>query len=220
MSEQKSTKMAETDDANTLVSKARNPKELAYANYANTMKAMANRARKEYLATKEMEVNDSAKKVYAEEVKSLKAKLTTALLNSTRERAALRQANAEIKSITDNNPNIKTKDLKKLKQRATTKARQDVGSVSRKERNIKITDKEWEAIQAGAINKSTLRSILNNTDVDNLRDRAMPRSSTTLSKTKINTIKAMSASNFTLAQIAEKLNVSTATVAKYLKGGN
>ena len=220
MSEQKSTKMAETDDANALVSKAKNPKELAYAEYANTMKAMANRARKEYLATKEMEVNDSAKKVYAEEIKSLKAKLTTALLNSTRERAALRQANAEIREITDKNPNIKTKDLKKLKQRATTKARQDVGSVSRKERNIKITDKEWEAIQAGAINKSTLRSILNNTDVDNLRDRAMPRSSTTLSKTKINTIKAMSASNFTLAQIAEKLNVSTATVAKYLKGGN
>ena len=87
-------------------------------------------------------------------------------------------------------------------------------------REKRITDKEWEAIQAGAINKSTLRSILNNTDVDNLRERAMPRSSTTLSKTKINTIKAMSASNFTLAQIAEKLNVSTATVAKYLKGGN
>ena len=217
---QPSTKMAEADDAYTLVSKARNPKELAYAEYANSMKALANRARKEYLATKEMEVNESAKKVYAEEVKSLKNKLTIALLNSTRERAALRQANAEIKAIQDSNPDIKTKDLKKIKQRATTKARYDVGSVSRKDRNIIITDREWEAIQAGAINKSTLRSILNNTDVDNLRQRAMPKSSNALSKSKINAIKAMSSSNYTLEQIAQKFNVSTATVAKYIKGGN
>ena len=60
--------------------------------------------------------------------------------------------------------------------------------------------------------------ILNNTDVDKLKQRAMPRATTNLSTAKINTIKAMSASNYTLDEIAKKLGVSTSTVSKYLKG--
>jgi hypothetical protein len=43
---QKSTRMAETDDARTLVSAARHPMELVYADYANSMKSLANQARK------------------------------------------------------------------------------------------------------------------------------------------------------------------------------
>ena len=99
-----------------------------------------------------------------------------------------------------------------------TKYRQEVGAVARRDRNIKITDKEWEAIQAGAVHESILKRILNNADADGLRERAMPKQSTTLSSVKISKLKAMSASNATLNQIADALGVSVSTVSKYLKG--
>ena len=49
--------MMETDDAFTLVSDANNPKERAYANYANKMKAMANEARIELYNTGKLEAD-------------------------------------------------------------------------------------------------------------------------------------------------------------------
>ena len=109
-------------------------------------------------------------------------------------------------------------DIKKASQQALTKYRASVGSVSRKDRNINITDKEWEAIQAGAISENTLIKILNNTDTDKLRQRATPRTTNTLSTAKINRIKAMNSSNYSLSEIANALGVSTSTVSNYLKG--
>ena len=90
--------------------------------------------------------------------------------------------------------------------------------MSRKERSINISDREGEAIQAGAISETTLKKILNNTDIDVLRDKATPKSRTTLSQTKINAIKRMADSNYTIDQIAKKYNISPSTVSKYLKG--
>ena len=216
---QKSTHMAETDDAYTLVSKSRNPKELAYANYANEMKALANKARKELMTTGKIEHNAQAKTTYQKEYDSLMAKLNTAELNKTRERAAQRMANAEITSKLKSNQLDKS-DMRKASQQALTKYRSEVGSVARRKRNIEITDREWDAIQAGAISESKLKRILNNTDADKLRERAMPKASSTLSTAKINKIKSMSASNYTLSQIAEACGCSVSAVSKYLKGAN
>lgn len=218
MRTQSSTRMAEVDDAMKLVSPSRHPMEIAYAEYANSMKALANEARKEAYFTKEIEYSASAKKAYQKEVTDLNDKLKTALMNSTRERAALRKANVEVQSQTALNPNMKPGDKRKLSQRALTNARAEVGSVKRKDRNIQITDREWEAIQAGAISKTTLNKILNNTDIDALRQRAMPKATTTLSSTQVSRMKNLAASGYTLAEIARKMGKSTSTVSKYLKG--
>lgn len=215
---QKSTRMAETDDAYTLVSNARHPMELIYADYANSMKSLANQARKEMVSTGNLKYNREAKEQYKPEVDSLMSKLNTALLNSTRERAALRKANAEVQAKKLADPNMKKDDIKKTSQRALSKYRDEVGSVARRDRAIQITDREWEAIQKGAISENKLKQILDNTDVDSLRQRATPRATTNLSSAKINRIKALSASNYTLSEIANKLGVSTSTVSKYLKG--
>lgn len=219
---QKSTRMAETDDAMTLVSEAKHPMEIVYADYANSMKALANQARLEVVKTGKVQYSSSAKKAYQAEVDSLMSKLNTAELNAVRERAALRRANVEVdskkKAAEEQGSKMSTSDVKKASQQAITRYRQEVGSVSRKDRSIKITDREWEAIQAGAISENTLKRVLNNTDIDSLRERATPRTTTTLSPTKINTIKVMRDSNYTLEQIANKLGVSTSTVSKYLKG--
>lgn len=216
---QKSTNMAETDDAYTLVSDSRNAKEMAYADYANSMKALANEARKELIYTGKINHSAQAKSTYRNEYNSLMSKLNNAELNKTRERAAQRMANAEITAKIKANQ-LEKGDVKKASQQALTKYRNEVGSISRKKRNIDITDKEWEAIQAGAISESKLKRILNNTDADKLRERAMPRTTTTLNTARINKIKMMSASNYTLSQIAEACGCSVATVSKYLKGAN
>lgn len=213
---QQSTKMAENDPYD-LVSKARNPKELAYADYATSMKAMANQARIEMLNTGKIEYSATAKKTYQAEVDSLMTKLNQAQLNTTRERAAIRMANAEVKAKKDANPNMDKSEIKKASQRALSKYRDEVGAVARRDRNIDITDKEWEAIQAGAISESKLKQILDNTDIAVLRERATPRTGKTLSNSQINRIRAMS-SSYTLQQIADKFGVSTSTISKYLKG--
>ncbi len=215
----KTTKMAATDDAYTLVSEARHPMELLYADYANKMKAMANEARLEMLHTPKLEKNKSAETTYKKEVDSLMSKLNQAELNKGREREAQRRANVAVQYKKSTNPDMKKEDEKKARQQSLTKARQEVGSVSRKDRNIKITDKEWEAIQAGAISESKLKRILNNTDPDSLREKATPSNSKSVSVGTINRIKAMSAS-YTIGEIADKLNMSPSTVSKYLKGGN
>ena len=210
--------MGETDDATTLISTNRHPMEMLYADYANSMKAMANKARKEIIATGNLESNPTAKKIYQKEVASLEVKLNDALKNAVRERTAVRLASAEIKTKKEADPDMKPGDLKKISQRSLSKYRTEVGSVSRKNRAIKIDDKEWEAIQAGAISENKLKKILNNCDPDTLRERAMPKTKNTLNTAQINRIKRLNDSNFTLEQIADKMGVSTATVSKYLKG--
>ena len=81
-----------------------------------------------------------------------------------------------------------------------------------------ISDKEWDAIQAGAISEAKLTQILNNADIDSIRQRATPRATTTLNAAKINRIKAMKASGYTNAVIAEQMGISASTVSKYMNG--
>lgn len=217
---QKSTRMMETDDAYDLVSADKHPMELIYADYANSMKALANKARLEYVKPDKIKYSSAAKETYRTEVASLTAKLNTALLNNPREREAQRRANVEIEKKRLKNPNLKKDEIKKLSQQAISAKRTEVGAIARKKRNIPITEREWEAIQAGAVSESILKNILMNTDPDQLRAYAMPKSSTKLSTAKVNKIKQMSNSNYTIEQIAKSLGVSKSTVSNYLKGGN
>ncbi len=212
---QKSTRMAETDDAFTLVSDANTPAERLYAGYANKMKALANQARKEMVTTGKIEYSSSAKKTYQKEVDSLHAKLNVALKNAPRERKAQVMANAAFNAKKQENPDMTPGEIKKLKQQELTRARAAVGA---KRETIKITDREWEAIQAGAISENKLTQILNHVDIDDLRQRATPRTTTSLSTAKVNKILAMNASGYSTADIAKAIGVSPSTVSKYLKG--
>ena len=216
----KSTEMGETTDAHTLVSVKQHPIELIYADYANSMKALANRARMEYIKTGNLQYDRNAAKIYANEVSSLESKLNEAKKNNPKERMAQRLAAAEVKKKQNVDPTLKGEDLRKVSQRAITKYREEVGSVSRSKRNINITEKEWEAIQAGAISDNRLKTILDNSDPDVLRQRAMPKTGRKPTSAQVMRMKALANSNFTLQEIATKLGFSTSTISKYLKGGN
>lgn len=212
---QKSTQMAETRDARTLISDANTQQEQLYAQYANWMKAKANEARKEMVYTERIKVNSDAKRLYSSEVDSLKAKLNISLKNAPRERKAQLLANSKMKAMVQDNPDMEKKERKKQAQIALTDARLLVGA---KRNLIDITDREWEAIQSGAISENQLLSILKNTDIDKLRERATPRNKNQLSNAKISLIETMKDSGYTNEQIAQRLGVSQSTVIKYLKG--
>lgn len=211
---QKSTKMFEADDAYDLVSATRNPKEIAYANYANKMKSLANEARKAMINTPDISYSKDARQRYQREVDSLNAKVNVALKNAPKERQAQTMANAIVQAKRQANPDMTRKEIKKAGQQALDQMRKQVGA---KRELVKITDKEWEAIQAGAISPNKLKTIINNADMDTLRQLATPRSTKQLSQAKINHIATLRRSGYTNAEIAAKLGVSPSTIVKYLK---
>ena len=215
---QKSTKMAETDDARTLISDYNTPMERLYADYANKMKYLANEARKTIVTTGEIKYNASANQTYSKEVESLLTKLNEAQKNSPRERQAQALANSEVNAKMRDNPDLKKnkEELKKLKQQALERNRAVVGA-SRKQ--IEITDQEWEAIQAGAISKTKLKDILNYADMDVVRSKAMPRASVSLSKAQMKSLQAKyNTGRYTTQQLADFYGVSASTIHDLLNG--
>lgn len=205
-----STKMMEARDARKLSSGT--PQEELYADYANSLKAMANTARKAITTAGKQEYSAEANKKYAHEVATLKSKLNIALLNAPKERQAQLLANSIVKEKKASNPDMEPEQLKKIKQDALTRARAKFGA---KREAIIIEDNEWEAIQAGAISENVLNKIIQNADIDSLRSKATPRENKVLTDAKLNRLKAMKASGYTNAEIAEALNIAASTVAKY-----
>ena len=159
-----------------------------YANYANKLHSLANNARKEKLRTGRLKQNASAKEAYASERQSLISKLNIAKKNSPLERQAQLIASVKSSARINANPNLDKDDKKKIRAQEIERARRGVGSKSRNPNNpesisIKITDKEWAAIQAGAISDNMLSEILRYSNIDDLKQRATPRTSKAMSVT-------------------------------------
>ena len=189
--------------------------EEAYADYANKMKDLANKARLEYKATPTLKRSVSAAKAFEPEVNRLMAALKVAQLNAPLEREAQRIANARVKAKVQAN-NITDKDeISKIRRAAISDARNSTGASGKRTR-ITISDGEWTAIQSGAISDTTLSEILRYAEPKTVRERATPRRTTQLSDARISRIKAMANSGHTNAEIAEALGISTSAVSKYL----
>lgn len=209
---QKSTKMAETKDARSLVSSpSGTPMEFIYADHANKLKALANQARLEMLNTKNLVYNATAKQTYAKEVESLDRKLTIAKMNKPMERQAQAIARAELNAKKRDNPNMTSAEYKKAAGRAIEAART---LVKAQKQPVQITPREWEAIQAGAITHNKLTEILKNTDTKVVKEYATPRTSIGISPAQEARIKLMLARGYTQAEIADQMGISTSTISK------
>lgn len=207
-----STKMAEVDDAFVLSSGTLMEK--VYAEHANKLKALANEARKESANVKYISYSPSAKKVYSNEVDSLKAKLNIALKNKPMERQAQLLANKVVSAKRDSNPDMDAETIKKIKGQALAEARVRTGA---KKQMINITDKEWEAIQSGAISTNTLTQILNNADLDKVKQLATPRYESNISPAKLAKAKSMLNNGYTQSEVADALGISTSTLSKAIE---
>ena len=187
--------------------------ESIYADYANQLKAMANEARLQSLNIETKPYSPSAARVYSREVNSLKEKLTASEANSPRERMAQVYANAVYRSKKLDNPNMSDEDKKKVKQQALATGRVRYKA---KKAKVDITESEWNAIQSGAIAPSVIDRILNNADLDQVRQYALPKSKSNvgLSPAKQARILALLNNGYTIADVAAQFGVSTSTISR------
>lgn len=218
----KSTKLAERDDAFELVSDHGGHEiERVYASHSNRLKAMADEARKEMINTKPIPYNSTARETYKHEVASLDAKLNVALKNSPRERQAQAIAQGIVQQRKRENPGMQADEIRKIRGQALTEAR--IRTNANKTRigigDSKITDREWEAIQAGAITKTQLRKILANSDLDVIKERATPRQNRIMTDAATIRAKQMRANGATYAEIAQQLGIPTSTLKSALGEG-
>ena len=214
--QENSTQMADTDDARTLISKHNKAIERIYANYANQMKALALEARKEYAATPNLVYDPQAKKAYAEQVASLETKLREAKANAPLERQALILANLAVKQAIYDNPSLKSDRgaLKKLKGRTLNEKRAVTGATKKR---VTFTDKEWEAIQAGAVHHSFLQDLLRNANNTEVKQRAMPHEGTTISAARKSRILNMLENGYTQKEVVDMMGIPLSQVQTVYK---
>lgn len=211
--QEETTRMEQTNNAMSLVSEFRMPTEIAYANYANGLKSLANEARKAYLATDTPKADPAATKAYSAEVASLNNKLKIALMNSPRERQAQLYADHTIEMAKQAiYPEKMDKDVMQ-KKRAQALAAGRAKFNAQKD-PVKFTEKEWEAVQARAISPSKLSQLLANADMDQVKKLATPRQSRGLLPAQESVAKSMAARGYTLEEIADKFGVSSSTISK------
>jgi hypothetical protein len=201
--------LALAEDAYDLVSTNPAKMELLYADHSNRLKAMANDARKQAVGTAGIKRSPSAAKVYAPEVASLNAKLNVAKKNAPLERQAQLLANTQVSQRRQANPHLEPEDIKKIKQQALNEKRNLTGAGKHK---IRITEKEWEAIQAGAISNTKLTEIITNSDLDTVKFLAMPKYTPKMTTAKRTRAQSMLASGYTQQDVADALGVSLTTL--------
>lgn len=204
--------ISETKDARTLSSGT--IQENLYADFSNKLKAMANQARKEAANMKGIQRNPEAAKTYAPEVASLKEKYNNMIANKPKERKAMLIANANIKAKIQEqglDPTIDKKEIKKISSVEMQRARDSVGASGRKSK-ITFTDREWEAVQAGAISDNMLTKFLNSSDSDEIVKRAMPKNVAVMTSAKMSKANAMLRSGYSYAEIAKACGVPESTV--------
>lgn len=204
--------ISETKDARTLSSGT--IQENLYADFSNKLKAMANQARKEAVNMKGIQRNPEAAKTYAPEVASLKEKYNNIVANKPKERKAMLIANANIKAKIQEqglDPTIDKKEIKKISSVEMQRARDSVGASGRKSK-ITFTDREWEAVQAGAISDNMLTKFLNSSDSDEIVKRAMPKNVAVMTSAKMSKANAMLRSGYSYAEIAKACGVPESTV--------
>ena len=207
----RSQKLAETPDAFTLSSGT--PIETTYAQYSNKLKALANKARLDSINVKVVPYSPTAKKAYAKEVESLNSKLIQALKNAPLERQAQVIGNSVLKLKEAQYPDMDSATKKKVKGQALEEARNRTGA---KKDKVIIDDREWEAIQAGAISPSKLQDIITNSDLDVLKSLASPKESILMTSTKKSRAESMLASGYTRSEVASALGVSVSTLDRSL----
>jgi len=194
------------------------PMETVYANHANAMKAMANAARKIAVSIPNPQSSKAAAAVYSKEVASLKAKLKNAQMNAPLERRAQIVANATAKARIEANHVVDKDDIKKITYQSLNDARIQTGANKKRigSESVPFLTREWEAIQAGALHNTTVRAILNNSDMKKVKALATPRYRSSLTPGQIARAKSMVSAGRNPSEIAAALGIPRSTLVDNL----
>lgn len=230
----KSTEMYETDDAYNLLSgpidkatgrRTGTPKEIAYADYANNCKTLANKARKEAMSVDSYKRDPAAAKLYSKEVESLNDKYLAAVKNSPKERTAQVLANAAVKRKTSwmrdiddyEKAGYDKSDITKYKQKvvgqALNAARSRVGA---EKPVIRFSNREWEAIQNHAVSATRFTQLLKYSDKDQVRALATPRQNYNISDSVRSRVSSMVSNGATISEIVQATGAPKSYVREIL----
>lgn len=207
--------MALTDDAHSLSSGTKMEK--LYAEHANSLKALANKARKEAVSQPRVKKNPQAARRYSREVAELKAQINVARKAKPLERQAQVIANGVVDAKVRSNPDMPYKDRAKVTAMALKTARQRLG-YDRNATRIRPTPLQYRAIQEGAVSQSMIDQILESADLDHIKSLAMPKKTQPLTRSQANRISIYRKNGSTVAEIADALGISPARVREYLSG--
>lgn len=211
-------RLALTRDANTLVRDASDPVERLYADHANTMKALANEARLRAARIESPKINPKAKEVYRHEVDKLVSDLNAAKKLKPLERRADVIARSIVKAKREEDPTLRTDPdrLKKVERQAKNYA---LARMDLKKPVIEITDRQWDAIQAGAVSASRLREILDYANPKRIEELSVPKPNTVMTTAIAARARAMLAAGATNADVARALGIPASTLrAASLRG--
>jgi predicted transcriptional regulator len=203
-------RLAVTEDAMKLLSGTHGtPIEVIYAEHSNRLKALANEARKETVGIKPTKKSPSAAAAYKNEVASINAKVNLAEKNAPLERQAQSIANTTVSQKRQAHPGMDPADVKKIRQQALTEARARTGAGKDV---IRLTQSEWDAIQAGAISHNQLEKVIKHSDLETVKKLATPKVQPKMSSAKTVRAKQMLDSGYTQAEVANALGVGLTTL--------
>lgn len=212
-------RLALTDDAYTLVRDRADPVERLYADHSNEMKSMANQARLQASRIPSPKMNPRAKEVYRSEVDTLVADLRAAQKQKPLDRKAQVMAGIIVKAKRQEDPTLRSDQdrKKKVERQAIAAAR---ARLNLTKPTIDISDRQWDAIQSGAVSSSRLREILGYADPARISQLAMPRTNTVMTRAVSSRAKAMITAGATNADVAAALGISVSTLKDAIKRGD
>lgn len=208
---QKEKRLSLTDNAFDLTRDPNNPIEKSYAEHANEMKALANSTRLRALRIPNPPTNKKAKAEYKAEVDKLVSDLKAANKQAPLRRRANVYANQQIKMKMQEDPSLRV-DLdrkKKVERQARDGALARLGL---RKPVIDIDDRQWDAIQSGAVSPSMLRQILVFADPKRVQELSMPRANPVMTGAMVARAKAMLNAGATNAEIAASLGIPQSTL--------
>lgn len=191
--------------------------EAIYSNYARSMKQLGDSARKEAVHTTLLSTSPQSKKKYATEISEIDEMLNKAKAHAPIER----KAQIIAKSVLDDKrqkagAGVLTKaEQARIRSQALAKARASLGGSRPK---VHLTDKQWEAVDKGAISKSKITQLLRFMPAEEVREHALPKKRAAVSQSQVNLMIAWKASGYTNGEIADMLGLSPTTVGDYIRG--
>lgn len=183
--------------------------ESEYASYINKTRKLGMKAKTQANHISPVRKNKEAANLYSKETQSLKTKLSISLANAPKERRAQLIANDTY--IKNRKPDMTSDQKKKLKAQSLAAARVKTGA---KHTEINFTDKEWEAVQAGAMSNNMLTNIIRNANKDQLKQLSTPRDRKGMSPSKLARAKTLLANGYTYAEVADVMGMSASSLYK------
>ena len=125
----------------------------------------------------------------------------------------------------EENTKIKDKEnkdkRKKLAAKALDEARDAVnGGTHVKRYQIILTDREWDAIQAGAISDTQFQKVLRYSDTSEIKKRALPRQTSGMKTSTKSRARLLLNAGYAPSTVAAELGVSVETLRKEFNNFN